>query len=55
MIALDSSALLKRYLDEPGATFVAEVMEENPQWAASALSRVEAGITLCRYLSLIHI
>ena len=51
MIALDSSALLKRYLDEPGATFVAEVMEENPQWAASALSRVEAGITLCRYWS----
>ena len=49
MIALDSSALLKRYLDEPGAVFVADVMGEDPQWTASALARTEAGITLCRH------
>ena len=43
-VALDSSALLKRYLSEPGHELVNQYLEEDSVWCASVLA-----------LSLIHI
>ncbi len=48
MIFLDSSALFKRYIDEPGSHFVAQVMAEDPDWSASVLARTESRLALCR-------
>jgi predicted nucleic acid-binding protein len=48
MLFLDTSALLKRYVEEPGTDLVLRRMDEDRQWAASAVARTEAEITLCR-------
>jgi predicted nucleic acid-binding protein len=51
VIFVDSSALLKRYIQEPGSDLVDRVMREDSHWAASVLARTESEITLCRRLS----
>jgi predicted nucleic acid-binding protein len=48
MLFLDTSALIKRYVDEVGTELVLRRMAEDDAWAASSLARAEADITLCR-------
>ena len=47
MLFLDTSALIKRYVAEDGSDVVVELMERDPEWAASALARLETQVTLC--------
>ena len=47
-IALDTSALLKRYLLEAGHELVNEALASDPNWCASALCRTEVQLTLQR-------
>jgi uncharacterized protein len=47
-LAIDASALVKRYLREPGRDLVLEAMAEDPVWCASALARTEAQVALHR-------
>lgn len=47
MLFVDTSALLKRYVDEPGTAQVLELMDRDPEWVASALAQAEAEVTLC--------
>lgn len=47
MLFLDTSALLKRYLDEDGTKPVLAAMDADPDWAVSALASLEAAITIC--------
>jgi predicted nucleic acid-binding protein len=44
---LDTSALVKRYVDESGTRSVVALMDADPEWAASALALCEAEIVLC--------
>lgn len=44
---VESSALLKRYVEEPGTTTVIEAMEGDPEWIACAVAHTEAALTLC--------
>ena len=46
MLFLDTSALVRRYVDEPGRDLVVETMAADPTWVASALARTEAMVTL---------
>jgi predicted nucleic acid-binding protein len=48
MLFLDTSALVKRYVDEEETTFVIRRMGEDSAWVASSVARTEAEITLCR-------
>ncbi|HEX5467028.1 MAG TPA: type II toxin-antitoxin system VapC family toxin [Candidatus Limnocylindrales bacterium] len=48
MLFLDTSALVKRYVAEPGSALVARRMEGDPEWVVSAVASTEARITLCR-------
>ncbi len=48
MIFLDSSALVKRYVREEWSDLVADLMVQDPDWAASELAWTETRITLCR-------
>jgi uncharacterized protein len=48
MLVLDTSALVKRYVLEEGRDLVLDRMEEDPEWAASAVSLAEARIAFCR-------
>lgn len=48
MLFLDTSALVKRYVQEEGTRLVEETMAADPEWVASALARAEAEVTLCR-------
>jgi predicted nucleic acid-binding protein len=48
MLFLDTSALVKRYVDEDGTALVLQRMSEDREWVVSAVARVEAEITLCR-------
>ena len=48
MLFLDTSAFIKRYVEEDGTALVLRRMDEDPAWAASAAARTEAEITLCR-------
>jgi predicted nucleic acid-binding protein len=43
---LDTSALVQRYVDEPGRRLVLETMAGDDVWVASALARTEVMITL---------
>ena len=43
---VDTSALVKRYVDEPDRRLVIETMASDDVWAASALARTEAMLTL---------
>lgn len=47
MLFLDTSALLKRYVDEDGTLLVLELMDSDVEWVASALAHAEAEVTLC--------
>lgn len=47
MIFLDTSALLKRYVAEPGSDVVRRLMADDPDWAASALAWAETRVSLC--------
>ena len=47
-IAIDASALVKRYLREPGRQLVLDTMSADPVWCASALARTEAMTALHR-------
>jgi uncharacterized protein len=47
MLFLDTSALMKRYVDEEGTPLVLARMEADPAWVASAIAHVEATIALC--------
>jgi predicted nucleic acid-binding protein len=48
MLFLDTSALVKRYVDEEDTAFVLRRMDEDPDWVASSIARTETEITLCR-------
>jgi uncharacterized protein len=48
MLYLDTSALVKRYVDEEGTELVLRRMDEDPEWVVSAIARTETEITLCR-------
>lgn len=41
-LAIDTSALLRRYVHGPGHGLVTEAMDDHPIWCASALARAEA-------------
>ncbi len=47
-LAVDASALVKRYLREPGRDLVIETMGDDSVWCASALARTEAMVALHR-------
>ena len=47
MLALDTSALLKRYIAEEESDHVLQRMAADPQWCASALALSEAHVTIC--------
>jgi predicted nucleic acid-binding protein len=40
-LAIDTSALLRRYVHGPGHGLVTEAMDDHPIWCASALARAE--------------
>lgn len=48
MLFLDTSALIKRYVEEEGTELVLRRMDADPDWAVSSVARTEAEITLCR-------
>lgn len=48
MLFLDTSALIKRYVEEEGTELVLRRMDADPEWAVSSVARTEAEITLCR-------
>lgn len=45
---VDTSALVKRYVDEPGRDLVLAAMDADPDWCASAVTRAEAALVLHR-------
>lgn len=48
MLAVDTSALVKRYVDEPESEQVSALMDADPLWCASELVRCEVSILLTR-------
>jgi hypothetical protein len=50
-LAVDASALVKRYLHEPGRDLVVESMAADDVWCASALCRTEVLLVLHRIAS----
>lgn len=50
-LALDSSALLKRYLAEPGHELVSRYLESDSVWCASVLASTEVQLALHRVAS----
>ena len=48
---LDTSALLKRYVDEEGTAEVIDTMALDIDWAASAVARTETEVSLCRLIA----
>jgi len=48
---LDTSALLKRYVQEPGTAVVIDAMAEDGAWTASAIARAEAELALCHLIA----
>ncbi|CAN5300314.1 hypothetical protein BH24CHL7_BH24CHL7_14330 [soil metagenome] len=47
MLFLDTSALIKRYVAEPGSELVIDLMSRDASWAGSALAQLETQVTLC--------
>lgn len=47
-LALDTSALVRRYLHAPGRDLVLAAMAEDPDWCASAVALTEALVLLHR-------
>jgi predicted nucleic acid-binding protein len=48
MLALDTSALIKRYIEEPHSDWLVEAMAGDPDWAASMLIACEAPVVVAR-------
>jgi predicted nucleic acid-binding protein len=48
MVVLDTSALLKRYVDEEGTALVLDLMAADRDWCASSLALAEAQVALCQ-------
>lgn len=48
MLFLDTSALVKRYVEEDDTAFVLRRMDEDSEWVVSSVARTEIEITLCR-------
>lgn len=48
MLFLDTSALVKRYVEEEGTPLVLRRMADDEEWAVSAIARAEAELALCR-------
>jgi predicted nucleic acid-binding protein len=48
MLAVDTSALVKRYVDEPESEQISALMDAEPVWCASELVRCEVSILLAR-------
>jgi predicted nucleic acid-binding protein len=48
MLFLDTSALVKRYVEEEGTELVLDQMSGDTEWVVSSVARTEAEITLCR-------
>ena len=48
MLAVDTAALVKRYVDEPESEQVSALMDADPVWCASELVRCEVSILLAR-------
>lgn len=48
MLFLDTSALVKRYVEEDGTALVLQRMDDDPEWVVCAVARAEAEIALCR-------
>jgi uncharacterized protein len=48
MLFLDTSALIKRYVDEDGTELVLRRMDEDREWVVSDVALTEARISLCR-------
>ena len=48
MLAVDTSALVKRYVDEPESDQMSALMDADPLWCASELVRCEVSILLAR-------
>lgn len=48
MLFLDTSALVKRYVEEEGTELVLRRMDEDSEWVVSSIARTETEITLCR-------
>lgn len=48
VLFVDTSALVKRYVDEPGRDTVVAAMAGDDEWCASELARTEAMLTLHR-------
>ena len=48
MLFLDTSALIKRYVDEDGTALVLRRMDEDRDWVVSSVARAETEISLCR-------
>jgi uncharacterized protein len=44
---VESSALLKRYVDEMGTTAVIDAMQNDRDWIACAIAHTEAALALC--------
>jgi predicted nucleic acid-binding protein len=45
-VFVDTSALVRRYVDEPGRELVVATMAADDTWAASAMTRTESMMTL---------
>lgn len=52
MIALDASALVKKYLDEDDSEWVENLMVEDPEWCGSMLLASESPIAVARDIEL---
>lgn len=48
---LDTSALLKRYVQETGTAVVNDALAGDPVWTASAIARTEAELAFCRLIA----
>jgi hypothetical protein len=48
VLAVDTSALVKRYVEEPGSDVVGALMDAEAVWCASELVRAEAAVLLGR-------
>jgi predicted nucleic acid-binding protein len=48
VIFLDTSALVKRYVDESGTRTLIALMNADVAWTASAIALAETEITICR-------
>ncbi len=47
-VFVDTSALIKRYVNEPGRDLVNDSLESDPDWCVAAITRTEAQLCLHR-------